>query len=47
VSIGFTMAKELFPLEIAGIAVGTVNLFPFRGIYPYEDMPVAANLTCA
>ncbi len=31
VSIGFTMAKELFPLEIAGTAVGTVNLFPFLG----------------
>jgi sugar phosphate permease len=29
--IGFTAAKELFPLEIAGTSVGTVNLFPFLG----------------
>jgi sugar phosphate permease len=31
VVIGFTTSKELFPLEIAGTAVGTVNLFPFLG----------------
>ena len=31
VSIGFTAAKELFPVEIAGTSVGTVNLFPFLG----------------
>jgi sugar phosphate permease len=31
VVIGFTMAKELFPVEIAGTSVGTVNLFPFLG----------------
>jgi len=31
VVIGFTTAKELFPLEIAGTSVGTVNLFPFLG----------------
>ena len=38
VSIGFTMAKELFPLEIAGTAVGTVNLFPFLGGAIYQPM---------
>jgi sugar phosphate permease len=27
----FTMTKELFPVEIAGTSVGTVNLFPFFG----------------
>jgi sugar phosphate permease len=31
VVIGFTSAKELFPVEIAGTSVGTVNLFPFLG----------------
>jgi sugar phosphate permease len=31
VIVGFTAAKELFPLEIAGTSVGTVNLFPFLG----------------
>lgn len=31
VVVGFTVAKELFPLEIAGTAVGLVNLFPFLG----------------
>jgi len=31
VVIGFTMTKELFPVEIAGTSVGTVNLFPFLG----------------
>ena len=31
VIVGFTMAKELFPVEIAGTSVGTVNLFPFLG----------------
>jgi len=29
VVVGFTSAKELFPVEIAGTAVGVVNLFPF------------------
>ncbi|MBI4963065.1 MAG: MFS transporter [Desulfomonile tiedjei] len=29
--VGFTTAKELFPVEIAGTSVGTVNLFPFLG----------------
>jgi sugar phosphate permease len=29
--IGFTTTKELFPVEIAGTSVGTVNLFPFLG----------------
>jgi sugar phosphate permease len=31
VVIGFTMSKELFPVEIAGTAVGLVNLPPFLG----------------
>jgi sugar phosphate permease len=31
VVIGFTMAKELFPVRIAGTATGLVNLFPFAG----------------
>jgi len=31
VVIGFTMTKELFPVEMAGTSVGTVNLFPFLG----------------
>ncbi|MDY7001680.1 MAG: MFS transporter [Thermodesulfobacteriota bacterium] len=29
VVVGFASAKELFPVEIAGTAVGVVNLFPF------------------
>jgi sugar phosphate permease len=31
VVVGFTMAKELFPVEIAGASIGAVNLFPFLG----------------
>jgi sugar phosphate permease len=31
VVIGFTTSKELFPVEIAGTSVGTMNLFPFLG----------------
>ncbi len=31
VVIAFTSSKELFPVEIAGTAVGLVNLFPFLG----------------
>lgn len=31
VVIGFTSAKELFPVSIAGTSVGMVNLFPFLG----------------
>ena len=31
VVIGFTSSKELFPLSIAGTAVGAVNFFPFLG----------------
>lgn len=31
VVIGFSTAKELFPVEIAGTSVGAVNLFPFLG----------------
>ena len=31
VVIAFTMTKELFPVEIAGTAIGLVNIFPFAG----------------
>jgi len=31
VILGFTTTKELFPVEIAGTSVGTVNFFPFLG----------------
>jgi sugar phosphate permease len=31
VIMAFTAAKELFPVEIAGTSVGTVNFFPFFG----------------
>ncbi|GAB4255326.1 MAG: MFS transporter [Deferrisomatales bacterium] len=31
VVVGFTAAKELFPVQIAGTATGLVNLFPFAG----------------
>ncbi|MFO7964961.1 MAG: MFS transporter [Desulfobacterales bacterium] len=29
VSVGFTATKEMFPVQIAGTAIGLVNLFPF------------------
>jgi sugar phosphate permease len=31
VFVAFTTVKELFPVEIAGTSVGTLNLFPFLG----------------
>jgi sugar phosphate permease len=31
VILAFTTIKELFPIEIAGTSIGTVNLFPFLG----------------
>ena len=31
VILGFTITKELFPMEIAGTSTGLVNLFPFLG----------------
>lgn len=31
VTIGFTIAKEMFPLAIAGTATGLANIFPFLG----------------
>jgi len=31
VIMAFTTTKELFPVEIAGTSVGTVNFFPFFG----------------
>ncbi|MBU3914159.1 MFS transporter [bacterium] len=31
VVMGFTTTKELFPVEIAGTSVGSVNIFPFLG----------------
>jgi sugar phosphate permease len=42
VILGFTTTKELFPLEIAGTSVGTVNLFPFLGGAVY--MPFLGRL---
>jgi MFS family permease len=29
--LGFTMTKELYPVSIAGTALGLVNIFPFTG----------------
>lgn len=31
VTIGFTIAKELFPVNIAGTSTGLANIFPFAG----------------
>jgi MFS family permease len=31
VIFGYTMTKELFPIQIAGTATGIVNIFPFAG----------------
>jgi sugar phosphate permease len=31
VVIGFTTAKELFPVRMAGTSIGLINLFPFAG----------------
>jgi sugar phosphate permease len=31
VVVGYTVAKELFPIQLAGTATGFVNLFPFAG----------------
>lgn len=31
VAVGFTMIKEYFPPEMAGTAVGLINIFPFLG----------------
>jgi len=31
VVIGFSATKELFPVQIAGTAIGLINLFPFAG----------------
>ncbi len=38
VVIAFTSTKELFPLEIAGTSVGTVNLFPFAGGAAFQPL---------
>ncbi|MFO7715426.1 MFS transporter [Desulfosarcina sp.] len=42
VVIGFTATKELFPVQIAGTSVGTVNLFPFLGGAVY--MPLMGKI---
>jgi MFS family permease len=42
VVLGFTTTKELFPVEIAGTSVGTVNLFPFLGGAVF--MPLLGNI---
>jgi sugar phosphate permease len=31
ITIGFVMAKELFPVQMAGTSTGLTNLFPFAG----------------
>ena len=31
VAVGFTAAKELYPVSISGTAIGLINLFPFLG----------------
>jgi len=36
VVMGFTTAKELFPVEIAGTSIGMVNFFPFFGGAVYQ-----------
>jgi sugar phosphate permease len=38
VVIAFTATKELFPVEIAGTSVGTVNLFPFAGGAAFQPL---------
>jgi sugar phosphate permease len=38
VVIPFTSSKELFPVEMAGTAVGLVNLFPFLGGAVYQPL---------
>jgi MFS family permease len=46
VTIGFTMAKELFPVNIAGTSIGMANLFPFTGgavFQPVVGMILEAN----
>lgn len=46
VTIGFTMAKELFPIGMAGTSVGMANLFPFTGgavFQPVVGMILEAN----
>jgi MFS family permease len=36
--VGFTMTKELFPVEISGTATGLVNLFPFAGTAVFQPL---------
>ena len=38
VFVAFTTTKELFPVEIAGTSVGTLNLFPFLGGAVFEPL---------
>ncbi len=38
VIMGFTTAKELFPVEIAGTSIGVVNFFPFFGGAVFQPM---------
>ncbi len=38
VVIGFTMNKELFPVEMAGTATGAINIFPFAGGAIYQPV---------
>lgn len=36
--IAFTIGKELFPVEIAGTAMGLLNLFPFAGAAVFQPL---------
>jgi MFS family permease len=36
--IAFTIAKEMFPSEIAGTAMGLLNLFPFAGAAVFQPL---------
>jgi len=38
VGIGFTIGKELFPVEIAGTSTGLLNLFPFAGAAVFQPL---------
>jgi sugar phosphate permease len=37
-TIVVTTAKELFPVEIAGTSIGTINLFPFLGAMAFQPL---------
>ncbi len=37
-AIGFTVAKELFPVQIAGTSTGIANIFPFAGAALFQPL---------